>query len=285
MKIVFLCIVSWVLFTCSSAAIAGEAQEVVRVAVAANFAGTAELLAASYETACGCDVQISAASTGKHYAQIRNGAPYDVFLAADAVHPEKLEAEGFGVGGSRFTYALGRLALYGGSDSTLAAEDILRATAYQHLAIPNPELAPYGAAAVEYLKHEGLWEGALDRLVFGENVAQAQHFVDSGNAEYGFVAFAQVKENSLFQVRLIDEDKHSPIRQDAVLLAQGNANAAARGFLAFLRGAAARAIISAAGYGLDPVVSLEGERGKDEEASEENGVEVDGAQTLRPGNG
>ena len=223
----------------------------VRVAVAANFAPTLQDIAAEFSAATGHRVVIASASTGKHYAQIRNGAGFDVFLAADVERPQRLEREGFGVPGGRFDYAIGRLVLWapdaGDIDdprTLLAADDLTR------LAIANPRLAPYGVAAHQVLEAWGLWERLQTRLVRGENVAQAFQFVATGNAPAGLVALSQVL--ALHGVapdsyRTIAGELHAPIRQQGLLLRRGPA---AEAFIRYLQGAAAGARIRAAGYAL-----------------------------------
>ncbi len=226
---------------------AGEA----RVAVAANFLGGLRDLAPAFTAASGHRLKISAGSTGKLYAQIRNGAPFDVFLAADAERPLRLEREGLAVAGSRFTYAVGRLVLWsprpGRFDDGLAW---LRAGEFRRIALANPATAPYGRAARQFLEGHRLWRALSARLVRGESVAQAFQFVATGAVDAGFVALAQlrsgvVKDGSRWPV---PARFHDPIEQQAVLLARGTANPAARAFLDFLRAPATRERIAAAGY-------------------------------------
>jgi molybdate transport system substrate-binding protein len=222
---------------------------VLRVAVAANFADVARDLADDYAKAHGGRVELSVGSTGKLTAQIENGAPFHVFLSADEARPADLEARGLAVKGSRFTYAVGRLALYGPGlahpdDGTLD----LRAGHFEHLAIANPETAPYGRAARETLEALGLWRALGPRAARGENIAQAFQFVESGAAELGFVALSSVGRGAQHHYWVVPESNHAPIRQDAVLLSAGEKLDAARGFLEFLRSASARRRIERAGY-------------------------------------
>lgn len=227
----------------------------VRVAVAANFAQTLTALAEAFTAATGHRVLASTASTGKHYAQIRNGAPFEVFLAADAERPARLEAEGLSVPGTRFTYAVGRLVLWSPRPGYVDADGaVLNQEAFRHLAIANPKTAPYGDAARQVLTHLGLWDSLQARLVRGENVGQAFQFIASGNAELGFVALAQIQypgspvDGSRW---LPPADWYAPLLQQAVLLPRGRDHAAARALLAFLRGSpVARQIIEAHGYAL-----------------------------------
>jgi molybdate transport system substrate-binding protein len=220
----------------------------VGVAVASNFANVMPALAERFRQASGHELVVSTASTGKLYAQILHGAPYDVFLAADDEHPRRLEAEGRAVPGSRFTYAVGRLALWSPQAGLALGPETLRRAGFRRLAVANPRLAPYGAAAREVLAGLGLWDGLQPRLVFGENIAQAYQFVASGNAELGLVALAQVQQGQGSRW-LVPESLHTPLRQDAVLLARAQASPAALAFLAFLRSDAAQAFIRGQGYG------------------------------------
>jgi len=239
-----------------------SAADEVRVAVAANFADTLKALAAAYEAETSHTVVAILGSTGKHYAQIRNGAPFDVFLAADAERPKRLEEERLAVPGSRFTYALGRLVLWSPRKGFVDSKgDVLRTGRFRRLAIANPKLAPYGVAARQTLEALGLWTTLEARLVRGEDIGQAFQFVASGNAELGFVARSQIQNA---QGRIagscwdVPPALHKPIEQQAVLLKN---TPAARAFLAFLRGPRARAIIERRGYGVE---RTEGTKGTEE---------------------
>ena len=229
-------------------AIADEA----RVAVAANFAGAAKQLAAVFERETSHRLQLSAGSTGKFYAQIANGAPFDVLLSADSETPLRLEQEKLAVAGSRFTYAVGKLVLWSPRAGLVDDKgEVLRSGSFKRLAIANPKVAPYGAAAMQTMERLGVWSALKDRLVQGENIAQTFQFVSSGNADLGFIALSQIRESG--QPRsgsqwLVPPSLHQPLRQDAGLLAPGAANPAARAFLEFLRGSAAREAIRAFGY-------------------------------------
>lgn len=220
------------------------------VAVASNFVAPMNALAEPFSRMTGHTLTLSSGATGKFYAQIRNGAPFDVLLAADDETPARLLREGEAV--QTQTYAIGRLALWsarpGLIDGTAA---VLQQHRFQRLAIANPRLAPYGAAASEVLSRLGLAEAARPRLVVGENIAQTYQFVASGNADLGFVALSQVMldgklaSGSVWQV---PATLHAPIRQDAALLKHGAGNAAARALLDYLRTPAAQAIIARYGY-------------------------------------
>lgn len=235
----------------TSAADGGE----VRVAVAANFAGAMQTLGAEFTKDTGYRAQIVPGATGTLYAQIENGAPIDVFLAADQETPKKLDAEGQAVAGTRFTYALGRLVLWSARPGFVdAGGDVLRLGHFQHLAIANPRVAPYGQAAVEVLAALGLSDAVRPKLVQGENVGQTAQFVSSGAAELGFVALSQISgpdAPSTGSSWRVPERLYKPLRQDAVLLKRGASNPAARALLAYLRGPKARDLIQSFGYGLD----------------------------------
>lgn len=226
------------------------------VAVAANFSDVVVELVPAFETATGHTLKVSTGSTGKIYAQIRNGAPFDLFLAADQRRPQMLEEEGAAVPGSRFTYASGRLTLWSADADRIGADGVaaLRAADLRHLAIANPELAPYGQAARETLSSLGLREELSGRIVMSENIGQTFAAVASGSAELGFVALSAVvgSSNPVKGSRWdVPSDHHGPIRQDAVLLEHGRGNPAASAFLEFLRSPSARQVIVRHGYGLD----------------------------------
>ena len=221
----------------------------VRVAVAANFVPTLRQLADEFTASTGHRVTISSASTGKLYAQIVNGAGFDLFLSADAERPERLEREGYGIAGERFVYALGRLALWLPQHHAVEDPgDIMLSPAVRRIAIANPRLAPYGLAARQVLQAWGLWDEVQSRLVRGENIAQTLQFVASGNAQAGFVALSQLRAMSdpPAGVQLtLPASLHEPIAQHAILLRRGEA---AEALAAYLRGERARELIVAAGY-------------------------------------
>lgn len=233
----------------SLALLAGTAlpafAESVNVAVAANFTAVAEELAGVFEAETGHEAVLSFGATGQLYTQITQAAPFGVFLAADTERPERAIAEGFAVAGSFFVYAEGRLVLYGpGLD--LSEGDAALSGDYRKLAIADPAAAPYGKAAVETLRGLGLFETLEPKLVQGENISQTLQFVESGNAELGFVAASQVLGKA--DQWPVPADLHEPIAQGAVLLKDGEGNAAAVAFLEFLRSEAAVAVIEGAGY-------------------------------------
>jgi molybdate transport system substrate-binding protein len=228
------------------------AAESAHVAVAANFAGTARVLAEQFAGQSGHRLKLSSGSTGKFYAQIKNGAPFDVFLSADEATPLRLESEKLAVAGSRFTYAVGRLVLWSAQRGLVDERgEVLRQGRFNRLAIANPKLAPYGAAAQETLEKLGLWGELRPKLAQGENIAQTLQFISSGNAELGFVALSQIRDAgkpTSGSHWLVPASLHAPLRQDAVLLARAERNPAAQGFLEYLRTAPARDLIRAYGY-------------------------------------
>jgi molybdate transport system substrate-binding protein len=230
--------------------LAGE----VSVAVAANFTDVSRRLAPLFEQATGHRLKISYGSTGKLFAQVANGAPFEVFLAADTKHPRKAEQAGLAVPGSHFVYARGRLVLWSAkADLFDAGESYLQAAGFAHLAIANPRTAPYGLAARQVLLHLGLWPKLQARLVRGDSIAQAFQFVATGNAEAGLVAYSQVKgwEGESGSLWLIPQEYYTPIEQAAVLMQKGVGNPAARAFLEFLKGDVARELIGVFGYGVE----------------------------------
>ncbi len=226
--------------------------ETVNVAVAANFATPMKIIAHSFMKATGHEVVISSSSTGKIYAQIKNGAPYDIFLAADEKTPVKLEKENETVPNSRFTYAIGRLVLWSAKEGFVDENGhILKKSTFSHLAIASPKLAPYGQAAKETLEKLQLWESLQPKLVQGENIAQTLQFTESGNAELGFVALSQVyRDNQLKggSAWIVPEKLYHPIRQDAVLLLKGKDNPAATALMDYLKEKMALKVIHSFGY-------------------------------------
>jgi molybdate transport system substrate-binding protein len=226
---------------------APAAKETVHVAVASNFAEAQEELAKAFQGKTGHTIKASPGSTGKLFAQIENGGPFEVFLSADDTHVEKLVKDGFAEKDSRFTYAVGRLAVYAPKLPDVG-EATLKSEAITHLAVANPEVAPYGVAAVEALKGLGVWDALQARVVYGENIAQTLQFVDSGAAEAGLVAYAQVKKLDAKTYWLVPEERHAPIKQDACLLSVGKNNSAARDYLAFIRSPEGRKIVESYGY-------------------------------------
>lgn len=226
----------------------------VHVAVAANFAAPFQKIAAGFEAATGHRAVASIGSTGKFYTQIKAGAPFEVLLAADDDTPRRLVNEGLAVKGRQFTYATGRLVLWSAQPGVVDAQgEVLRTGGFRHLAIADPKLAPYGAAAVETLKALGLLDSLTPRIVQGESIGQAYQFTATGNAELGFVALSQVAPPdtpAAGSMWVVPARLYAPILQDAVLLNKGADQAAAQALLAYLRGDAAKAVIRSYGYGL-----------------------------------
>ena len=232
----------------SSAAQAAE----VKVAVAANFAQTLKDIAVEFEKDTGHKISVSQGASGKFYAQISNGAPFEVFLSADDETPTKLVREGKAIAGSQFTYATGRLVLWS-PDATLVDQEasVLKSEKFRHLAIANAKVAPYGMAAVQTMQKLGLLTKLEPRVVQGESIAQAFQFVSSGNAQLGFVALSQVWENGQLKsgsAWIVPEAMHEPLHQDAVLLNPGKEVPAANSLLNYLKSDKARKIMERYGY-------------------------------------
>ena len=231
--------------------IASSHAESVAVAVATNFHASMEALVQEFETQTDHDVLLSSGSTGGLYAQIVNGAPYDVFVAADTRRPTLLATSGLGVARSQTTVAIGQLVLWSADGDLIDGQDLslLQDSRIRFLAIANPDLAPYGEAARQALIAMDLWESWASRLVYGENIAQAYAMVATGNAELGLIARAQVSaQNSSGGYLLVPQALYEPIRQDAILLERGAANAAAIALLEFLTTPEAKAVIRGFGY-------------------------------------
>ncbi|WP_018609637.1 molybdate ABC transporter substrate-binding protein [Uliginosibacterium gangwonense] len=242
-------LLSLLVFACLASPVLADE---VKIAVAANFTAPIQKIAADFEKDTGNKVLISTGATGAFYAQIKNGAPFEVFLAADDETPAKLENEGAGVKGSRYTYAIGKLVLWSAKPGFVDAKgDVLKKGGFEHLSLANPKTAPYGAAGVEVLKKLGLFDSLHGKIVQGENISQAQQFVASGNAELGFVALSQVwKDGALTSgsAWIVPASEYTPIRQDAILLSNGAGKPAAEALLKYLKGDKARAVIKSYGY-------------------------------------
>jgi molybdate transport system substrate-binding protein len=226
-----------------------EAAE-VKVAVAANFTEAVKEIGALFEKSTGDKAVFSFGSTGQLYTQITQGAPFEVFLAADQKRPDNAVAEGYAVADSRFTYATGKIVLFSIDKQAVHGEATLKSASFTKLAICNPVTAPYGAASVEAMKALGVYDSLKPKLVVGENIAQAYQFVATGNAEIGFVALSQVARDPDKGSRwIVPANLYKPIAQDAVLLKRGADNPAAKAFIAFLKGKEAHAVIEKYGYG------------------------------------
>lgn len=230
--------------------------EEARVAVASNFVQPMRALSEAFSKRTHHRTVVISGATGKLYAQVKNGAPFDVLLAADEKTPRAIEDEGLAARGTRFTYAVGKLVLYSAQPNFVDAHgEVLRAKRFEHLAIANPKLAPYGSAAISVLKQLNLLQALEPKLALGENIAQTLQFVESGTAELGFVAWSQVlnagkpRAGSFW---VVPEHLYPAIRQDAVLLRKAEGNSAARAFIEFLKSDLARRLIAEAGYALPP---------------------------------
>ena len=228
--------------------------ETTIVAVAANFTKPMTDIADVFEKTTGHSAKLAFGSSGKFVAQIKNGAPFEVFLAADDKNPTVLQKEGFAVANSNFTYSIGKLVLWSATANLVDNQgEILSKGGFKHIAFADPKLAPYGVAATEVLKNQNLLDKLKPLFVQGENINQTYQFISTGNAELGFVALSQVMDNGKItsgSAWIIPETLYTPIHQDAVLLKKGEANPAALALLQFLKSPEAKAIISKYGYGL-----------------------------------
>lgn len=237
----------------AGATLTARAEE-VSVAVAANFTAPMQRIAAEFEKSTGHKAVLVFGATGKFYAQIKAGAPFQLLLAADDETPARLVKEGDGVAGSAFTYAIGKLVLWSPKPGVVDDKgEVLKAGRFEHLSIANPKLAPYGLAAMETLKVLGLADVLQSKIVTGESITQAQQFVVSGSAELGFIAFSQIHKDGKLMAGshwLVPAKYHSPIRQDAVVLGKGKGNAAVEALAGFLKSKTAADIIRSYGYDL-----------------------------------
>lgn len=236
-----------------AAAAAVASAENVSVAVAANFKEPLEDISAQFQRATGHTVSISAEASGKIVAQIQNGASYDIFLSADQAKPIKLEQDGGIVPGSRFTYAIGKLALWSATPGYVDKNgNVLKTGSYNHIAIADPKLAPYGLAATQTLQKMGLTSAVNDKLVVGKNIGTTFGYIQTGNAELGFVAMSQIYKGGKLthggSYWLVPQSYYKPIRQDAVLLPGGKDNPAAVALMKYLKSPAARKVMKSYGY-------------------------------------
>ena len=237
------------------AALPARADEAL-VAVAANFAEVIQELKPVFERTSGHKLQSTTGSTGKLYAQIKEDAPFQILLSADAKTPERLESEKGAVAGSRFTYAIGKLTLWSSDQKRVGSDGAaaLKASDVNHIAIANPDLAPYGVAARETLQALGLWNSLKAKIVMGQNIGQTHTMVATGNAQLGFIALSAVlspRESAKGSRWDVPQNLFSPIRQDAVLLNAGSKNEAAIAFMKFLRTPEAHKVIESYGYGIE----------------------------------
>jgi len=223
----------------------------VNIAVAANFTDAAKEIGAAFAAKTGHKAVFSFGATGQLYTQITQDAPFTVFLSADDTTPAKAAKEGFAVPESVFTYAIGKLVLWGKTKEVTAREEVLKAGAFNKLSLANPKTAPYGAAAIETLTKLGILDAVRPKIVEGQNITQAFQFVDTANAELGFVALSQIIKTTEGTRWEVPENLYTPIRQDAALLKKGASDEGAKAFVAFLKGPEAAAVIKSYGYAAD----------------------------------
>ena len=231
----------------------GARADDLSVAVAANFTAPMKQIATDFEKNTGHKLLVSYGATGKFYAQIKNGAPFEVLLSADDDIPAKLVKEGAAVSGSQFTYALGKLVLWSSRPAVVDAQGlVLKSGDFKHIALANPKLAPYGAAAVQTLQALGLYDSLSPKFVTGENITQTHQFVSTGNALLGFVALSQVLVNGKIEGSswVVPAKLYTPIRQDAVILENGKGKPAAEALMKYLQSAKATAVVKSFGYEL-----------------------------------
>jgi len=221
--------------------------DVIRVAVASNFVFTFKKIAKEFEQKTGHTINVSSGSTGKHFAQIINGAPFDLFFAADLKRPKLLEKRGRVIGKGRFTYAQGKLILWSAKSNLKNIDKVLLDDKLRFVAIANPKLAPYGYASKEFLESQDLWKKLKGRVVFGENIGQTYNFVRSGNARVGFIALSQFKKRNEGSFWRVPESFYSSIEQQVVLLSNKKA---ALAFLNYFKTTRVKKVISMDGYGV-----------------------------------
>jgi molybdate transport system substrate-binding protein len=240
-------LVATIILAASSTAQAGSTN----VAVAANFTEPAKEISRLFEGKTGHKAVLSFGPTGQFYTQITQAAPFQVFLSADQSTPKKLVDDGLAVGSTLFTYAVGKIVLFSKDADLVKGEQTLRDGKFNKIALANPTVAPYGAAAIEAMKALGVYDGLAGKVVQGSNIAQTFQFVDTGNAELGFVALSQIIERPGGSRWVVPANLYTPIRQDAVVLKTGADNEAAKAFIAFLKTPEATAVIEKFGYGTD----------------------------------
>ena len=236
-----------ILLSLGHAAFAGQTN----IAVAANFTDAAKEIAEAFKVKTGHEAVLSFGASGQFYTQITQEAPFQVFLSADAERPQKLADEGLGDKATKFTYAIGKLVLWSKGADVVKGEETLKDSKFAKLSIANPTSAPYGAAAIETMKKLGVYETLAPKIVQGNNIAQAFQFIDTGNAELGFVALSQLKDVTAGSRWMVPQNLYAPIKQDAVLLKKGMGNEAATAFMTFLKGPESMAIIKKYGYVVD----------------------------------
>ena len=250
MNVISRCLIGLGLAISINAVYADDAQ----VAVASNFSKPLAEIATKFKAASGHDLKISAGATGKLYAQVANGAPFEVFISADSKTPKKLIEANLAQADSQFTYAFGNLVLWSKQANFVDDKgEVLKSDKFNHIAIANPKTAPYGTAAMEALSHLKLQDTLAPKMVQGENIAQTYDFVSTGNAELGFVALSQVQKDDKLKegsAWIVPQDLYQPLAQDAVLLSKGKDSDAAKALLDYLKQADAQAIMQTYGYTL-----------------------------------
>lgn len=244
---------AWCVCLLLGVAVAPAFAEQALVAVAANFVPPFREIAIEFEHATSHQLQVAGGSSGNFYSQIKNGAPFDVFFSADMERPKLLEDEGLGVKDSRFTYAIGRLVLWSPNESLIKGEETLRLKQYKRLGMASPKTAPYGVAAMQALQKLDLWDSLQPQIVMGESLGQTMGFIESGNAQLGFVALSQVMDPKIKGKGSrwdVPNTLHEPITQDVILLTKGKDNPAAKALLEFMGGSQVKTIIKRYGYEL-----------------------------------
>lgn len=246
-------LLAWCVFVIASIVVTPAFAEQVLVAVAANFIPPFREIALEFEKSTGHQLQVAGGSSGNFYSQIKNGAPFDVFFSADRERPKRLEDEGLGVKDTRLTYAIGRLVLWSSNTDLIKGEETLRSKKFKRLAMANPKTAPYGLAAMQALQKLELWDTLQPHIIMGESIGQTMGFIESGNAQLGFVALSQTLDPKIKGQGSqwdIPTDLHEPINQDVILLAKGKDNPAAQALMEFIAGPQAKTIITRYGYEL-----------------------------------
>ena len=247
-------ILAWCLVLIACTAVTPVFAEQMLVAVAANFIPPFREIALEFEKSTGHQLKVVGGSSGNFYTQIKNGAPFDVFFSADNERPKKLEDEGLGVKDTRFTYATGRLVLWSANADLIKGEETVRSKNFKRLAMANPKTAPYGVAAMQTLQKLELWEGVQPHIVMGESIGQTMGFIESGNAQLGFVALSQIMDPKIKGKGSrwdVPTNLHEPIQQDVILLTKGKDNAGAKALLEFIISPQSKTIIERYGYELN----------------------------------
>jgi len=238
-------------FAMMASAVARAAD--IPVAVAANFTAPAKEIATAFHAKTGYTVALSFGASGQFYAQITQGAPFEVFLSADEARPKKIDADGLAVPGTIFTYAVGKLVLWSANPHLVDANGmVLHDGGFTHVAIGDPKSAPFGTAAIQTMKALKVYDQLAPKIVTGQSITQAYQFIASGNAELGFVSLSQVVHDKKGSEWIVPQTLYSPILQDAVLLKTGAQDPGAKAFLTFLQSPVALKIIKSYGYDTKP---------------------------------